>query len=176
MYRSSVGIILFSEEQRFRRPLLQILISILVAMSWLLLIYQIFIKRPFGSNPTPNAVVWIIWLVFGIAFPIFFLALRMTTEVREDAVVIRFIPGNRRSIRLEEIQRFEVREYRPLREYGGWGIQHSRRHGTAYSVSGNRGVQLVLKNGKRILIGSQEPDRLAGALRAALRKHGQVES
>jgi len=175
MERRSSGIILFSEEQRFRQPLLRILIFILAGMSWLLLIYQIFIKKPFGSDPAPNAMVWTIWLVFGIAFPIFFLALRMTTEVREDAVVIRFIPGNRRSIRLEEIQRFEVREYRPLREYGGWGIQHSRRHGIAYSVSGNRGVQLVLKNGKRILIGSQEPDRLAGALRTALRKHGQVE-
>jgi hypothetical protein len=171
MYRSSPPITLFSEEQRFRHPLLQILISILVAMSWLLFIYQVIYKKPFGSNSAPNAVVWTIWLVFGIAFPLFFLVLRMTTEVLEDAVVVRFIPGNRRLIRLEAIQSFAAREYRPMREYGGWGIQHSRKHGTAYSVSGNRGVQLVLNNGKRILIGSQEADRLADALRAALRRH-----
>jgi len=129
MYRSSSRITLFSEEQRFRHPLLQILIFILVAMSWLLFIYQVIYKKPFGGDPAPDAVVWCIWLVIGIAFPTFFLALRMTTEVREDAVVVRFIPGNRRLIALEEIKSFEVREYRPLREYGGWGIHHSRRHG-----------------------------------------------
>jgi hypothetical protein len=50
MYQSSAKIPLFSEEQRFRHPLLQILISILVAMNWLLLIYQVFFKRPFGGN------------------------------------------------------------------------------------------------------------------------------
>lgn len=172
MYRNSARIPLFSEEQRFRHPLLQILISILTVMSWLLVIYQVFFKKPFGSDPAPYAVVWIIWIVFGIAFPVFFLTLRMITEVREDAVVVRFIPGNRRSIRFEEIQHFEVREYRAMREYGGWGVQRSRRHGSAYSVSGNRGVQLVLKNGKRILIGSQEADRLASALQIALHRRG----
>jgi hypothetical protein len=36
--------------------------------------------------------------------------------------------------------------------------------GWAYNVRGNRGVQLELANGKRILIGSQRAEELAGAI------------
>jgi hypothetical protein len=41
----------------------------------------------------------------------------------------------------------------------------------AYSVSGTKGIQLELTSGKRILIGSQMPDRLANILREALHSH-----
>jgi hypothetical protein len=36
----------------------------------------------------------------------------------------------------------------------------------AYNVSGNRGVQLELVSGKRILIGSQQAEELAAAIEA----------
>ncbi len=159
----------FYEEQRFRQPLLLILICFLVAMSWYAFIQQIINGKPFGTNPAPDAVVWGLWALFGIVFPLFFLALKMTTEVRQDTVCIRFVPGHRRVIRLEEIKTVEVREYRPLRDYGGWGIRYSAKLGMAYNVSGKKGVQLELASGKRILIGSEEPDRLASMLREALR-------
>ena len=161
----------FYEEQRFRHPLLLLVILFIVAMSWYAFVQQIIQKRPFGTNPAPDAVVWGLWAVFGIAFPIFFLALKMTTEVRPDALFVRFVPGHRRAIRLDEIKSVEVREYRPLRDYGGWGIRYSSKQGMAYSVSGTKGIQLELTSGKRILIGSQMPDRLANILREALHSH-----
>ncbi len=37
---------------------------------------------------------------------------------------------------------FYARKYRPIREYGGWGIRYGW-NGRAYSTSGNEGVQLV---------------------------------
>jgi hypothetical protein len=169
MEQSPPGSGWFYEEQRFRQPLLLVLIFFLVAMSWYAFIQQIVNKKPFGTNPAPDAVVWGLWGVFGIAFPLFFLALKMTTEVRRDALYVRFVPGHHRIIRLEEIKSAEVREYRPLRDYGGWGIRYSAKQGMAYNVSGTKGVQLELTSGKRILIGSQEPDRLANTLRDALR-------
>jgi hypothetical protein len=36
--------------------------------------------------------------------------------------------------------------------------------GRAYNVSGNRGVEITLANGKRVLIGSQRSDELAAAI------------
>jgi hypothetical protein len=66
---------------------------------------------------------------------------------------------------LAEIVHRETRTYRPILEYGGWGVRYSFvRKGWAYTVSGNRGVQLQLANGKRILVGSQRAEELARAI------------
>jgi hypothetical protein len=155
----------FYEEQRFRQPWLIILIIGLAGLSWYAFIAQIIQKKAFGGNPAPDLVIWMLWAVFGLLFPLFFLSLRMTTDLTPGRLRIRFFPFYRRSILLDDIQNYEVREYSPIREYGGWGVRFSPKHGTAYNVSGNRGVQLVLKSGKHVLIGSQEPERLANALR-----------
>ncbi|MBW8868301.1 MAG: hypothetical protein JF610_13410, partial [Acidobacteria bacterium] len=44
-----------------------------------------------------------------------------------------------------------------------WGLRFGRR-GRAYSISGNRGVELTLADGRRVMIGSQRADELAAAL------------
>jgi hypothetical protein len=166
------GFSYFSEEQRFRKPPLIIVVVSLVGVSWFAFISQVIYKRPFGTHPMPDVGMWIVWAVFGIGFPLLFLSMRMTTEVDGEGILVRFPPFFRRRIPLGEIQSCEVREYSALREYGGWGVRYSLRHGTAYNVSGNHGVQLVLQDGKRLLIGSQDPDRLAGTLGGLLRyKH-----
>jgi hypothetical protein len=40
--------------------------------------------------------------------------------------------------------------------------------GGAYNMKGNRGVQLVFKNGIRLLIGSQEAENLEQAIRSGM--------
>ncbi len=50
----------------------------------------------------------------------------------------------------------------------GWGIHRTLR-GWLYNVSGLTGVEITLKNGKRITLGTDEPSRLCGALQAAKR-------
>jgi hypothetical protein len=62
-----------------------------------------------------------------------------------------------------------VQTYRPIRDYGGWGIRYGR-GGKAYNVSGNRGVMLELSDGQKLLIGSQRPEELANAINLALGK------
>ena len=54
----------------------------------------------------------------------------------------------------EEINGFDVQTYRPIRDYGVWGVRYGRK-GKACNTSGNRGAQQELSNSKRILIGSQ---------------------
>jgi hypothetical protein len=164
MNSGSPRIVLFFEVQRFRQIWFWILNVFLAGLSWCSFLQQIVYKKPFGTHPAPDSVVWIIWAVFGIGFPVFFLSFGMTTEIREDGIQIRFFPFHRRFIDCQDIQSFEVKEYHPLRDYGGWGVRWSPMKGMAYNVCGNRGVQLELKNGKRVLIGSQEPERLANML------------
>ena len=44
-------------------------------------------------------------------------------------------------------------------EYGGWGNRGFSSN-KAYTVGGNRGVQLRLVDGSKVLIGSNEPELL----------------
>ncbi|HET6897964.1 MAG TPA: hypothetical protein VFK70_06445 [Vicinamibacteria bacterium] len=83
--------------------------------------------------------------------------------VGDAGVRIRMLPFANRTIAPARIARWEARTYRPIREYGGWGLRFGPR-GRAYNVSGDRGVELTLDNGKRVLIGSQRSDDLAAAI------------
>ena len=97
--------------------------------------------------------------------------LRMTTEVTPTDVRVWFgwIPIYRRAVALGSIQRLEVVTYRPIADYGGWGIRSGRDGERVLSARGNRGVRLELTDGTRLLIGSQRPEALAIALERAMR-------
>ena len=61
--------------------------------------------------------------------------LRMTTEVAPGVVRVWFgwVPTYRRLIDLSTVLRIEVIQYRPLRDYGGWGIRVAQGDGDAAS-------------------------------------------
>jgi len=73
-------------------------------------------------------------------------------------------------IRLLRIERSEIREvvvhqFSPLADFGGWGIRRGKGM-WGYFLGGNRGVKIVTAAGKKYLIGSDTPDRLAAVLQA----------
>lgn len=149
--------VVFEEEQRFRQLWL-----------WMLFVAEAaLIGGLIVKHPPPPPVIALLVLVVGIPF-LMFLFWTMRTEVRSDSVYIRFRPVKRR-IPLEDIKSVEARTYSPIREYGGWGFRYGR-SGKAYNVSGNRGVQLELKSGERILIGSQKAEDLAAAIQGEMRR------
>ena len=128
---------------------------------------QLILKRPFGDNPMPDGWMFAIWLVFAVLLPVFFFFLELRTEVRSDGVHARFYPlPSFGAIHYEDIEKVYVRDFRPIMEYGGWGLRFSR-HGTAYIMRGKTGVQFELKNGKKILIGSQSANELRQAVEQA---------
>jgi len=159
------------EVQRFRQPWLWLLIAGIFGVTVWGFVEQIVLGRPFGQNPAPDTVMMVIALVFGIAFPVLFLVANLTVEVRSDGLYYRFFPfhWSFRRISAETLSKYEVHRYRPIRDYGGWGIRYGR-SGKAYNVSGNRGVMLELSDGSRLLIGSQKPEELVNAISLALGK------
>jgi len=52
---------------------------------------------------------------------------------------------------------------------GGFRCGFRKGSGKAYNMKGNQGAQLVFKNGKRLLIGSQKPDELAEAINSIMK-------
>lgn len=158
---------IFHETQRFRQWWLILLIGGIAVLSWAMFAQQIGRGRPVGNNPVSDWGVWLLWLLLGIGLPAAFFLLRMETTVSSDRVEIRFWPLAHRVIPGAEVAGASARTYSPLREYGGWGIRGFARN-RAYSVRGNQGVQLVLRNGNRVLIGTQRPRELETAIGSVL--------
>jgi hypothetical protein len=117
-----------------------------------------------GSPLYIGLVVWC--LAFASIVPLMIVAVRLKTEVLSDRIRIQFVPFHRqpKDFLFSEIQSADVRTYRPLAEYGGWGLRRGP-GGVAYNVKGNRGLQLVMSDGRRILIGTQKPDELLSVVR-----------
>ena len=90
--------------------------------------------------------------------------MKLITEIKGDSIHIKFSPFTTQIIPFSEIIKYEIRQYRPIIEYGGWGIRFNR-SGKAYTVSGNIGIQIQLSVGKGILIGTQQPNEFLQAMK-----------
>jgi len=87
--------------------------------------------------------------------------IELRTTITDDGVEVRFWPFSRRRIFKSEIKSMHVRSYSPIGEYGGWGYRIGGSAGKAYNMMGNRGLQLELHDGEKILIGTQRPEELS---------------
>ncbi len=153
---------------------LPLCVGVIGFFAWAM-VEQLVRGRPVGNQPMPDLMLMItgplfILLMAGLLWMMW--VARLVTEVRDDGIYIRFYPFHRgfHGFLWEEIESFEVRTYRPIMEYGGWGIRFGS-GGKAYNVSGNRGLQLALEGGRsgRVLIGSQRPEEMAMAVESARR-------
>ena len=165
----------FEEEQRFRQPwiwaiVLSSVVGLLVVFGYGL-VEQLVLKEPFGDNPASDTgliIAAVTTFVVGGGSILLLYKAKLTTKLDPNCLHIVFSPLRRRDIPLSDIAHWEARTYNPIRDYGGWGIRVGRR-GRAYNVSGNRGVELQLTNGKKLLIGSQRSEELSAAISRAKR-------
>jgi hypothetical protein len=164
---------IYREVQQFRQVWIWVIVFVLAGLVWYATVKQLLLHRPFGNRPMPDIPLVIFWFIFGIGLPALFFFGQLVTEVRDDGIYIRFFPFHWtfRRIAFTEVKQCKVRTCRPIREYGGWGIRYGCK-GKAYNVSGDRGVQIELLNGKRLLIGSQRAEELWRAIQA---KYGEQE-
>ena len=93
----------------------------------------------------------------------------LVVRVHEDHIYVRLgwaFPMLWTRLPLDDVEAVQVVTYRPLLQAGGWGWRFGHFNGRwcrFYNARGNRGVWLQI-NGKQYIIGSQEPERLAGVL------------
>ena len=178
----------FSEEQSFRQRWLWVLLagSLLLVLGLFAygMVEQLLLGRPWGNRPMPAwalLLVGTLSILLSTGITYLFLRLRLITQVRDterfevashrvrdDGLLLHFYPLRRRLIPWSKILECKARTYRPVREYGGWGIRFSRA-GIAYNVSGNQGVQLQLRDDRPLLVGSQRAEQLAAAIREHIR-------
>jgi len=153
--------VIFREVQKFRQIWLWSIVLLTAGMMWYGAIEQLVYGRPFGNNPVSDGGMFLILVAFGVLFPLFIMSIRLVVEVRNSGLYVKFFPIHLsfRHYSFDDISSANVIRYHPLRDYGGWGIRYGCR-GKAYNISGNKGLMLVFTNGKRLMLGSQEPEVL----------------
>jgi hypothetical protein len=104
-------------------------------------------------------------LMLGISGVVLALFGTLTVCVDTESIEIRFGIGLFR----RRVSRADIKSCRCVRNpwYYGWGVRFVS-GGMLYNVSGLSAVELALANGKRLRVGTDEPEKLANALRELL--------
>ena len=156
---------IFKEEQRFNQIWLiaLILVSILIPIG---IILSEYVKDPnsFSTIELVSIIAFIL-LVSGLIF-----VFKLSTRIDEEGIHYKFFPfhWSFRVINWNEIENIYVRHYDAISEYGGWGLKSgaiwNNSKGKAINVSGSIGIQLELKNGKKLLIGTKKQNEAESVL------------
>ena len=158
----------FRETQYFRQKWLWAIIIFFPAFSLYGIYEQIIMGNPIGDKPiSDNGLIWFTILI-GVGLPLLFYIIQLKTRVSEEGLHYQFFPIHlkERTIPFKDIESFKARKYSPLKEFGGWGIRFGF-EGKAYNVSGEEGLQLVLKNKRKVLFGSRKAKELEKAMKKA---------
>lgn len=93
-----------------------------------------------------------------------------TGVMDSDAVIQVSLAGVlRRSIPLADVKRVQRRDYRPLRQFGGWGWRHAwKGPDVAYAIHGSSAVVLTLRNGSEVYLGVDDEPGLLEALKSRI--------
>jgi hypothetical protein len=169
-----VSRLIYREEQSFRQsiaPWLMLVVILFMIGGFGVGFYQqLYLGRPYGNEPmSNNGLIWsciFSFIVVSVVF-IFILSGSLVTEIWSDGIRYKFPPliWKMRHIPLAEIAEIEVEKYRPLIEFGGWGLRKrflSRK--TALNIRGKIGVRVTLKKGSQILFGTQKQNEMKRAV------------
>src|SRR5919204_6104974 len=153
----------YHEEQHFYGALTGLLI---LAM---LFVVFVTVMAVFLSHPDEALLLAIAPVVVVLIAALISLS-HLDVDVTDTGVSIAFrgIWPTRR-IAFEDIVGLEVKRYRPLLDYGGWGVRLGSA-GWAYTTGGSVGVKIRLRKGVPVLIGSAHPHELEAAIREGVER------
>lgn len=158
----------FKETQRFTQLWLAILLGGIFVFSF----YNIFKKynsiREGNSNEEITGLI--IPAVILLLVAILFIVMKLNTRIDETGIYYQFFPFHFKMKKIEwnQLNKIYVRKYSPLMDFGGWGIRGLSRKtskGMAFNVKGNMGIQLIFKDGGKLLLGTQLPEKAEETLR-----------
>lgn len=150
---------IFKEEQRFRQTWLLLVLAISLIVSLAIIVTEYLEEN---TKMTTNEFVL---TISGILVSVLFIFLfKLTTRIDEKGIHYQFFPFHfsMKLISWNEISKAGIRTYYPISEFGGWGLRggffFNKGKNKAINVSGDVGIQLVLKNGEKLLIGTQKKE------------------
>ena len=164
----------FYEIQRFRNPWIKYSVAGLTVgfMAYYIpgAIKQLIYGEPWGNKPVSDVTliaVGVIVLGFMFALCYFFFSLKLVTVVNSEGIWVKLFPITKQVIAFDDIVQCQPATYNAMQEFGGWGAKYGKR-GKALTIYGNEGVELTLKSGEVLLIGSQRSADLYDAISSHL--------
>jgi hypothetical protein len=152
---------IFIEEQKFTQ------IWLFIGLAIALIVVSIPIAKDWGNisrgsfGEMLNDLGGILVILFAFALFNFF---KLRTRIDEKGVYYQYLPFHfsYRFLPWNSIAKCYVRNYNAIFEYGGWGLKFSfrKKRGKSFTVKGNVGLQLLLTNGKHLLIGTQKREEI----------------
>ncbi len=167
------GKIIFEETQRFRYTWSYWLIVFstvpLCIGAFFGFFQQLVLNVPFGDKPmndTGLLIVGILLLLFTVGLIWLFHVMTLRVSIDHSSIYYSFFPFiiKEKAIRADDVTEIEVKKYDPIWDYGGWGYRWRPGAGRALNVKGNRGLWMLKSDGKKLLIGTQQPEKLKIAL------------
>jgi hypothetical protein len=155
----------FIEEQKFNQlfVIIGLIMALLIVSGFTFKEWETISK---GSNI--EILGSLSGLILVILIGILFLNLKLKTRVDEKGVSYQYVPFQLayKVILWENISKSYIRKYDAISEFGGWGLRFNffRKTGKSITTSGNIGLQIVLKTGSKILIGTQKKEDLQSVL------------
>ena len=146
----------FKETQRFNQWWLRLLV---IAVMGVCIAATVNAFDKITEDPTQFWVILIISTLTIVILIFLLVFTRLETKIDEKGIHYKFWPFNlsERLLSWREISSCEVRKYSPISEYGGWGYRTGfTKNSGALNVKGNKGIQIELKNGKKLLLGTQK--------------------
>ena len=141
---------IYTESQKFRQWWLFLIVFGIMLLALWGIIQQLVLGKPFGDNPAPDFVL-VGFLVFSLILCYLLFATSLKTSINSDLLFIKF-GFLKRQIPLDHIKSVSIIDYGFV---GGWGYRMSKEYGTIYSVSGSKGLFLILKSGQKLVVGTQ---------------------
>jgi len=140
---------IFKEEQKF--PLWIYLLTLMPA------IIMVGLSVSFYLENNSEAIKG---LAFGfiaiIAINLLIYVAKLKTKIDYEGIHIKFAPLTNRKILWKDIEKAEIVKY----GFVGYGWRLSFKYGRVYNTKGNKGLFIITKNKKKILIGTQQPEKL----------------
>lgn len=162
--------VIFREVQPYRElPPVMLLAAVSGIAGWGLLIWTVILGRPLGLLELPSWLGIVLGLGFGLVLPGIFLWMRMTTEVHPDRVSVDTGMTGRYTFQYADVADVELRTADLREDYSNRNVGTKENTRVAYAVNTLQGTQLILRDGRFILIGSKKPEELTAAIDSAWR-------
>jgi hypothetical protein len=145
----------YKEMQKFNSPLIWGILLILTAGGVFAAL------APVHSGDKVEIITLLGIFTAVIVFFLIFTTGYLKTAIDQSGVKIemRIVFRFGKTIRWEEVESVKVDKYRPIIEFGGWGYRIGWK-AVAYNCRGNDGLIIILKNGRKVVVGTQKPEEL----------------
>ncbi len=159
------GKLLFQEKQNFFKGQ-KFLLGTIIGISIGSVIFSM------TKDTSPIALVGIIPPIIIIGL---FGLINLHLKIDSKSIYLEYKPfTSGKTIDFSELEDFYVRKYNALLEYGGYGYRGFFSKSKAYNVSGKWGLQLIFKDGKKLLIGTKNQEELTKVVEKLKQQGGEA--